>query len=183
MKRQGWRNSWNCLQVLYVLTLVTTLIMPTHLLTGIFGMNWQDEAATSARCTVSASKFMPFHTISRSKNTEDGKPVVPGLGVMEEHRGYYLFWGILAACYWFWRLDWMCICEYSTHMYSVKRVDAKAGWRHKGITEAVQVQTSLAASLIWIEGEGDFLWLFRHGIFTIIHNTLAYFKMICIKLV
>ena len=31
-------------QVLYVLTLVTTLIMPTHLLTGIFGMNWQDAA-------------------------------------------------------------------------------------------------------------------------------------------
>jgi len=57
-------------KVLYVLTLVTTLIMPTHLLTGIFGMNWQDE---------------------------DGKPVVPGLGVMEEHRGYYLFWG-LAVC-------------------------------------------------------------------------------------
>ena len=53
-------------QVLYVLTLVTTLVMPTHLLTGIFGMNWQDDA---------------------------GKPVVPGLGVMEESRGYYLFWG------------------------------------------------------------------------------------------
>jgi len=31
-------------KVLYVLTLVTTLIMPTHLLTGIFGMNWQDAA-------------------------------------------------------------------------------------------------------------------------------------------
>eukprot|EP00913_Durusdinium_trenchii_P020836 g19575.t1 len=30
-------------KVLYVLTLVTTLVMPTHLLTGIFGMNWQDE--------------------------------------------------------------------------------------------------------------------------------------------
>lgn len=54
-------------KVLYVLTLVTTLIMPTHLLTGIFGMNWQDA---------------------------DGRPVVPGLGVMEESRGYYLFWGL-----------------------------------------------------------------------------------------
>lgn len=54
-------------KVLYVLTLVTTLLMPTHLLTGIFGMNWQDE---------------------------EGKPVVPGLGVMEESRGYYLFWGL-----------------------------------------------------------------------------------------
>jgi len=53
-------------KVLYVLTLVTTLVMPTHLLTGIFGMNWQDEA---------------------------GQPVVPGFGVMAEKRGYYLFWG------------------------------------------------------------------------------------------
>eukprot|EP00439_Symbiodinium_sp_Y106_P044937 s4810_g5.t1 len=52
-------------KVLYVLTLVTTLVMPTHLLTGIFGMNWQDEA---------------------------GQPVVPGFGVMAEKRGYYLFW-------------------------------------------------------------------------------------------
>ncbi|CAE7299335.1 DDO [Symbiodinium natans] len=53
-------------KVLYVLTLVTTLVMPTHLLTGIFGMNWQDEA---------------------------GQPVVPGFGVMAESRGYYQFWG------------------------------------------------------------------------------------------
>eukprot|EP00930_Biecheleria_cincta_P073158 TRINITY_DN60482_c0_g1_i1.p1 TRINITY_DN60482_c0_g1~~TRINITY_DN60482_c0_g1_i1.p1 ORF type:complete len:398 (-),score=76.61 TRINITY_DN60482_c0_g1_i1:70-1242(-) len=53
-------------KVLYVLTLVTTLVMPTHLLTGIFGMNWQDE---------------------------NGKPVVPGLGVMHERRGYIEFWG------------------------------------------------------------------------------------------
>eukprot|EP00438_Fugacium_kawagutii_P004476 Skav232399 [mRNA] locus=scaffold1077:631446:654792:- [translate_table: standard] len=36
-------------KVLYVLTLVTTLIMPTHLLTGIFGMNWQDEAPCDGR--------------------------------------------------------------------------------------------------------------------------------------
>ncbi|CAJ1328023.1 unnamed protein product [Effrenium voratum] len=64
-------------KVLYVLTLVTTLVMPTHLLTGIFGMNWQDE---------------------------EGKPVVPGLGVMEESRGYFLFWGLaitLTALIWF----------------------------------------------------------------------------------
>eukprot|EP00931_Biecheleriopsis_adriatica_P060934 TRINITY_DN36610_c0_g2_i1.p1 TRINITY_DN36610_c0_g2~~TRINITY_DN36610_c0_g2_i1.p1 ORF type:complete len:717 (-),score=146.00 TRINITY_DN36610_c0_g2_i1:57-2207(-) len=53
-------------KVLYVLTLVTTIVMPTHLLTGIFGMNWIDE---------------------------NGKPVVPGLGIMEEKRGYWLFWG------------------------------------------------------------------------------------------
>ncbi|CAE7186877.1 corA, partial [Symbiodinium necroappetens] len=58
-------------KVLYVLTLVTTLVMPTHLLTGIFGMNWIDE---------------------------EGQPVVPGFGVMAENRGYYLFWGPAGLC-------------------------------------------------------------------------------------
>ncbi|CAE8662621.1 unnamed protein product, partial [Polarella glacialis] len=53
-------------KVLYVLTLVTTLVMPTHLLTGVFG---------------------------QSPSIVDGKPVVPGLGPMEEKRGYLLFWG------------------------------------------------------------------------------------------
>ena len=55
--------------------------------------------------------------------------MVPGLGVMEEQRGYYLFWSVLAACYWFWGLDRIgCVyCKYSTHnMYSVERVHAKA---------------------------------------------------------
>ena len=66
-------------EVLYVLTLVTTLVMPTHLLTGIFGMNWQDEARPLT------------HPLRRRQN---GDPVVPGLGKMEEQRGYYLFWGL-----------------------------------------------------------------------------------------
>ena len=68
-------------KVLYVLTLVTTLVMPTHLLTGIFGMNWQDEAGYWA-----VNRFWQLG--------QNGDPVVPGLGKMEEQRGYYLFWGL-----------------------------------------------------------------------------------------
>lgn len=78
--------------------------MPTHLLTGIFGMNWQD-AAPQLISTPSSSSLGPVGPVgpvgvmcSREKaDAEDGRPVVPGLGVMEESRGYYLFWGCPAA--------------------------------------------------------------------------------------
>lgn len=53
-------------KVLYLLTLVTIMVMPSHLLTGLYGMNFQDDA---------------------------GKPEVPGLGPLLESRGYLLFWG------------------------------------------------------------------------------------------
>ncbi|CAE8584843.1 unnamed protein product, partial [Polarella glacialis] len=56
--------------VLYVLALVTTMFTPLQLLTGMYGMNWQDV---------------------------DGKPVVPGLGVLTAERGWFLFWGLGAA--------------------------------------------------------------------------------------
>jgi len=53
--------------VLYVLAIVTTLFTPMQLLTGVYGMNWQDEK---------------------------GQPTVPGLGPLTRDRGWYLFWGL-----------------------------------------------------------------------------------------
>ena len=108
LRRKNTSHQILC-QVLYVLTLVTTLIMPTHLLTGIFGMNWQDAAprlisTPSPSCSPvpsgsvgSAGPVGPVGPIGPVGGAEDGKPVVPGLGVMEESRGYYLFWGCPAA--------------------------------------------------------------------------------------
>lgn len=53
--------------VLYALTIVTTLFTPMQLLTGIYGMNFQDD---------------------------EGLPVVPGLGSLTKDRGWYLFWAL-----------------------------------------------------------------------------------------
>lgn len=54
-------------RVLYVLALVTTMFLPMQVLTGMYGMNFQDA---------------------------DGNPAVPGLGQLTEDRGAYLFWGL-----------------------------------------------------------------------------------------
>lgn len=56
--------------VLYVLALVTTMTSPMQLLASMYGMNFIDKL---------------------------NRPVVPGLGLMDEKRGYPLFWGLGVA--------------------------------------------------------------------------------------
>lgn len=53
--------------VLYVLTAITTLMAPTQILTGLYGMNFLNAA---------------------------GEPTIPLLGRLDEGRGWYLFWGL-----------------------------------------------------------------------------------------
>lgn len=53
--------------VLYVLAIVTSMFTPMQLLTGIYGMNWQDA---------------------------QGKPFIPFLGSLSADRGWWLFWGL-----------------------------------------------------------------------------------------
>jgi len=56
--------------VLYVLALVTTMTSPMQLLSSMYGMNFIDSL---------------------------NRPVVPGLGPMDQKRGYSLFWGLGVA--------------------------------------------------------------------------------------
>jgi len=71
--------------VLYVLAIFTVLFMPMQLLTGIYGMNFQDET---------------------------GAPVVPGLGIMMEERGYWMFWGIFGVLFMMLSFIFSCVLKW-----------------------------------------------------------------------